>query len=81
MTETHLRRLLSALRVKLEGEPDQDVDLDRILWDSLSSTLEQHLDALNAENDGAELEPGCAEELQIDLELAAALTRRIRRVR
>lgn len=81
VTETHLRRLLSALRVKLEGEPDQDVDLDRILWDSLSSTLEQHLDALNAENDGAELEPGRAEELQIDLELAAALTRRIRRVR
>ena len=43
--------------------------------------LEQHLNALNGENDGAELEPGRAEELQIDLELATALTRRIRRVR
>jgi hypothetical protein len=69
------------LRIKLEGEPPRDVDPDRVLWDSLAATLEQHLDALNGENDGAELEPGRAEELQVDIELAKALTHQIPRVR
>lgn len=80
-TETRLRRLLSALRIKLEGEPEQGLDLDRILWDSLSATLEQQLAALEDENDEAELEPGHVEELQVDIELAMALTRRVPRVR
>jgi predicted nucleic acid-binding Zn-ribbon protein len=80
-TETHLRRLLSALRIKLEGEPEQGLDLDRILWDSLSATLDEHLAALEEETEEAEREPGPAQELQEDIELTRALTRRIRRAR
>ncbi|MBL9099513.1 MAG: hypothetical protein JNL82_01080 [Myxococcales bacterium] len=79
--EMRLRRLLSALRIKLEGESEEGLDLDRILWDSLSTTLEQQLAALEEENDEAELEPGHAEELQVDIELARTLTRRIPRLR
>lgn len=79
-TEDRLRRLLSALRIKLEGEPERGLDLDRILWDSLSATLAQHLAALE-EEELDEPEPGRAEELRGDVELARALTRRVPRAR
>ena len=79
-TEIRLRRLLSALKVKLEGVGDVpgDIELDRILWASLEATFAEHLDALVAEEDDPELEPGREVELRADAELTRALILRVR---
>lgn len=81
--ENRLRRVLSALRIKLEGAGDlpEAVQLDRILWDSLVTTLAEQLDALEAEEGSSELEPGRAEELRADVELTRALVGRVPRTR
>lgn len=78
--EIRLRRLLSALKVKLEGVGDVpgDIELDRILWASLEATFAEHLDALVAEEDDPELEPGREVELRADAELTRALILRVR---
>lgn len=77
--ENRLRKVLSALRVKLEVDPGRaaaaEMDLDNVLWGSLSAVLAEHLDALEAEDgqDDVEPDPGRAGERQTDVGLAEAI--------
>lgn len=81
--ETRLRQVLSALRVKLDAgpgpEPVAAIDLDRVLWDSLSQVLVEQLDALEAEDELDGAEPGRAEERQVDVDAAEAILLRVPR--
>ena len=79
--ETRLRQVLSALRIKLEAGlgpavvTEIDLDLDKALWSSLTQVLEEHLDALEAEDDqdSVEPEPDRGEERRADVDLARTI--------
>ncbi len=77
--EERLRQVLSALRIKVDAGPGPhpvpDVDLDRVLWNSLSKVLGEHLDALELDSDSEDVdrEPGHAAERLADIDLTEGL--------